>query len=74
MSKRKKILCVGDSLGLPRESISYEDTWYYYLTNQCTEYEYIPRFQRALTTQDLVGSNGSDFLELYKPTTFADDL
>tara|TARA_B110000238_G_C15880385_1_gene333194 strand:+ start:155 stop:559 length:405 start_codon:yes stop_codon:yes gene_type:complete len=68
MDPRKlRILCVGDSLGMPRNGIPYDCTWFYFLNQMHSIHEYVPRFQRAMTTDNLVGSNKSDFLENYSP-------
>lgn len=44
----KKILCIGDSLGLPREGVLYEDTWFYSLKVKYPEYEFIDYFKRGV--------------------------
>lgn len=60
-----KILCVGDSLGLPRDGVSYEDTWYYKIKKEFPEHDFIYKFKRSLTSKDLVGRSGKDFLGDY---------
>lgn len=63
-----RILCVGDSLGLPRIGVPYEHTWFYLLKNSLRNYEFISRFERALTTDTLCESNSNDYLEFYSPS------
>ena len=63
----KRVLCIGDSLGLPRTEMAYENTWYSILTKRLPNFEYIPRFQRAMTTNFLVKDNSADYLENFKP-------
>lgn len=60
-----KVLCVGDSLGLPREGVSYEETWFYKLKKDHPKDDYIYKFKRALTSRDLVGKSGKDFFGDY---------
>lgn len=43
-----RILCIGDSLGLPREGVIYEDTWFYKLQKYFSQYEFIEHFERRL--------------------------
>jgi hypothetical protein len=64
---KNRILCVGDSLALPRNGIPYESTWVYLLQQQLAKYEIINRSLRAMTTANLYGSNPGDFLEFYSP-------
>jgi len=63
----KKILCIGDSLALPRPNVPYEDTWIYLLKNQFPNFDYITLFRRGITTNILVGADGNDWLEYYMP-------
>lgn len=44
----KKILCIGDSLALPREGCDYEDTWFFLLKTMYPRNEFIPFFERGL--------------------------
>ena len=46
-----RILCIGDSLGLPRENVEYESVWFYKLQNYFPEYEFISQFERGLLIQ-----------------------
>ncbi len=76
----KKILCIGDSLALPRfDEVKYEDTWFYLLKKQFPAFDFISVFKRGITTdvltkwgggeQDKIKTfpYGSDCLEHYKP-------
>ena len=47
-----KVLCIGDSLGLPREGCPYETTWFYRLKETFTEHEFIDYFIRGLLIID----------------------
>lgn len=66
-----KILCIGDSLGLPREEVSYEETWFFRLKNQFPQHDFIYKFKRSLTSRDVVGKSNKDFagdyFEFYHP-------
>ena len=64
MFSGKKILCIGDSIGLPRDGVDYSKTWYYLLSNLLNLNVFIERFTREGTT-DLLKSN--DALEYYNP-------
>lgn len=63
----KNILIVGDSLGLPREHMSYENTWPFLLSSKLTNYHFIFRLQRALTTKIINSGLSEDWLEFYSP-------
>ena len=41
-----RILCIGDSLGLPREGCSYEDTWIFLLKQKYPQHSFINSFTR----------------------------
>lgn len=43
-----RVLCIGDSLGLPREGVSYEDTWFYKLKCNYPQTEFVSQFERRL--------------------------
>lgn len=60
-----KILCVGDSLGLPRKGVKYEDTWFYKLSDKYRDIHFIAKFVRELTTDrfEPIG----DFSDYYNP-------
>lgn len=69
-----KVLCIGDSLALPGHGNMYEDTWFYKLKKEFTDYDFVSYFQRSLTTNvlntsglDKNGVYGADCLELYEP-------
>lgn len=73
-----KILCIGDSLALPRgNEVKYEDTWLYLLKKQFPNNDFITIFKRGITTNvlcewggDRINKEfpaGSDCLEHYMP-------
>lgn len=43
-----RVLCIGDSLGLPRDGCKYEDTWFYKLKANYPQYEFVDYFTRSL--------------------------
>lgn len=49
-----KILCIGDSLGLPREEVQYEDTWFFKVKSMYPFIEWIDYFQRGLLVNEAV--------------------
>lgn len=59
-----KVLCVGDSLGLPRDGVTYENTWFYKIKIKYPNYDFIYKFKRSLTSLDLVGKSKKDYLGL----------
>ncbi len=61
-----KVLCIGDSLGLPREECSYEDTWFYRLKTRFKEYEFIDYFVRGLEISDALHRYDTYF-QYYEP-------
>ena len=73
----KKVLCIGDSLSLPREGLLFEDTWLFNLKLEFSNLDFISVSTRGSTTNVLVslGGNqnsidfppGSDTLEFYFP-------
>lgn len=60
----KIVLCVGDSLGMPRQGVSFLDTWFYRLLKVKSNYYFLNNFRRALTTNEL---ESRDLLENYCP-------
>lgn len=64
----KRILCIADSLGLPRLGVDYEQTWLAILRNKIVEIDFIAAFRRNATT-DVLSSGGDygDTLLFYKP-------
>ena len=56
-----KILCVTDSLGLPRNGVLYESTWYYKLSHYFHNIDFSPKLQRSLTSEDILNADFSDF-------------
>lgn len=43
-----KVLCIGDSLALPREGCPYESTWFYLLQQAFPQHKFIDYFKRGL--------------------------
>lgn len=62
----KIVLCNGDSLGMPRENVSFQDSWYFKLANDNAHknYFFVNNFRRAFNTSEL---SSKDFLENYQP-------
>lgn len=60
-----KVLCVGDSLGLPRKGVAYEETWFFKLTQRFPNVHFISKFVRELTTDRL--NPIEDFSNYYSP-------
>lgn len=61
-----KILCIGDSLGLPRKGCLYEDTWLSLLRNRYPEHTFIGHF----AGDRLIDSAAHDYdtyYQYYKP-------
>lgn len=75
MKKKYKVMCVGDSTSLPGHDNSYEDTWFYRLTREFINFDFINVFRRGITTEILVTEGGgydqfpmgADCLEFYDP-------
>lgn len=59
-----KVLCISDSLGLPRDGVSYEETWFYKLTTRFPHVHFISKFQRLQTTSVL---KEKDYSSYYHP-------
>ena len=57
-----KVLCIGDSLGLPREGCSYEETWYSQLSTNYPQHTFFSHFEGGR----LIGSALNDFNMYYK--------
>lgn len=57
-----KILCIGDSLGLPRKGCNYEDTWVALLRNKYPKHTFIDHFHG----DRLIDSALSDYNHYYK--------
>lgn len=62
----KIVLCNGDSLGMPRENVSFQNSWYFKLANYnfTKNYLFVNNFRRAFSTSEL---SSKDFLENYLP-------
>lgn len=63
----KIVLCNGDSLGMPRENVSFQNSWYFKLAKDNTHknYFFVNNFRRAFNTSELLSK---DFLENYDPS------
>ena len=59
-----KVLCISDSLGLPRDGVSYEETWFYKLITRFPHVHFISKFQRLQTTSVL---KEKDYSSYYHP-------
>lgn len=57
-----KILCIGDSLGLPREGCTYEETWISLLRNKWPKHIFFSHFEGGR----LIGSALSDWNMYYR--------
>ena len=57
-----KVLCFGDSLGLPREGCKYEETWISLLRTKYPHHTFIDHFEGAR----LIDSAVSDYNTYYK--------
>ena len=67
----KVILCLADSLALPRINVSYKETWFYklkssYIEGQASKVliDFIASFRRALTSSDIM-QQYTDLVGLY---------
>jgi len=63
----KNILIVGDSLGLPRQNLSYYKTWPYLMASAMPTFHFIFKMKRALTTKMFFQDTHMDWLEFYNP-------
>jgi len=59
-----KIMCIGDSMGLPREHVKYEETWVSRIKNEFSKVDFLINCQRSQTTNVL---KSIDCLEYYNP-------
>lgn len=60
-----KVLCVGDSMGMPRKGVLYEDTWYYRIQERYPQIRFIDKFRRNLTSKDIYKND--DYSANYVP-------
>lgn len=73
----KKIIIIGSSVSMPRNEVSYEDTWVSKFISTFNNFNVIDRCKRASLskrlideggdTRDRSNPKGSDLLEFYKP-------
>lgn len=61
-----KILCIGDSLPLPREECPYEATWFYKLQKSFPQHDFIDFFTRGLLMKTAV-YNYDVYYQYYNP-------
>lgn len=59
-----RVLCIGDSLGMPRPGVDYSDTWFYKLSKEYDGVDFVYGFVRALSSDSL---KHPDFCENYLP-------
>lgn len=59
-----KILCIGDSLALPREECPYESTWFYKLQQDFPQHVFIHYFTRGVLIRALV-NNFEPYYQFY---------
>lgn len=64
---KKKILCIADSLGLPRPGVNYDQTWCAMIRSQYAAIDFISLFRRQATTNLLSEWEYGDTLLFYKP-------
>lgn len=74
---KKIVVCVGDSTSLPGHTNTFEDTWFYKLSESFDNLRFVSIFRRAITTDILVTEGGgdkvdnlpkgADCLEFYNP-------
>lgn len=64
----KRILCISDSLGLPRTKVPYDETWFSIINRAFPSLDFVSYFRRNGTT-DMLSSNGDygDTLLFYSP-------
>lgn len=62
----KKVLCIGDSLGLPRDGVPYEATWFYKLKKAFPDFDFIDKFQRGQLINMALRKFDSDY-KVYAP-------
>lgn len=65
----KRIMCITDSVAMPRNTVNYTETWIYMLQKRMAKAHFINRSMRGSTVYRLIqeGGGGLDLLETYKP-------
>lgn len=61
-----RVLCVGDSLGLPRKGCPYEKTWFFKLAKKYPNIEFVDYFKRGLVLTETVNLYNTYYTD-YKP-------
>ncbi|WP_300850776.1 SGNH/GDSL hydrolase family protein [uncultured Rikenella sp.] len=64
----KRVLCIGDSLGLPRPGVDYTHTWVSMLREQTRDRDFIALFRRSGTTEMLSEWEYGEYLYFYNPS------
>ena len=64
-----RVLCVGDSLGLPRKGCPYEKTWFFKLAKKYPNIEFVDYFKRGLVLTETVNLYNMYYTD-YKPDIF----
>lgn len=64
---KKRVLCIGDSLSLPRENVCYEHTWFSLIKDDFPNLEFVDYFKRGLTI-DMTESLFLSYYQFYCPS------
>lgn len=64
----KRVLCISDSLGLPRPGVDYTQTWLSMLREHVKNIDFIALFRRGGTTDMLSDCNYGEYLSFYSPS------
>ncbi|WP_304709328.1 SGNH/GDSL hydrolase family protein [uncultured Rikenella sp.] len=64
----KRVLCISDSLGLPRPGVDYTHTWVSMLREQTRDRDFIALFRRSGTTEMLSEWEYGEYLYFYNPS------
>ncbi len=56
-----KILCIGDSMGLPREGVCYSDTWIKKMKDAFPQHDFISCFTRGMLMKDAFNNLNFDY-------------
>ncbi len=62
-----RVLCIGDSFGLPRPDVKYKDTWIAGIKIKYTKHDFITLFRRQATTTELSAWEYGEYLKFYDP-------
>lgn len=64
----RRVLCIGDSLGLPRPGVEYSQTWLSMLRTQRPDIDFVGLFRRSGTTGMLSMWDYGEYLYFYRPS------